>query len=41
MPKELDASDISVRLGATWIPVEIIEEFIWDLLEPSWYARDK
>ncbi len=41
MPKELDASDISVRLGATWIPVEIIEEFLWDLLEPSWYARDK
>ena len=41
LPKELDASEISVRLGATWIPTEIIEEFMWELLEPSWYVRDR
>lgn len=28
IPKDLSASEISVRLGATWIPTKYIEEFI-------------
>lgn len=37
MPKELTASEIEVRLGATWIPVEIYQQFLYELLDtPSW-----
>ncbi len=36
-PKELDASEIDVRLGATWIEPEIIDEFIKDTLKPAPY----
>lgn len=32
-PKPLDATEISVRLGTTWIPDDIITEFYWDLFE--------
>ena len=39
-PKDLEASEIAVRLGATWLPPEDIEEFIWYLLTPSWYVKD-
>ncbi|RRR61644.1 helicase [Streptococcus suis] len=39
MPKELTASEISVRLGATWIPTSDIEQFIFDTLQPSYYAK--
>lgn len=43
MPKELTASEIEVRLGATWIPVEIYQQFLYELLDtPSWvrnYAK--
>lgn len=35
-PKELSASEISVRLGSTWIPSEDIKVFIEYLLNPSW-----
>lgn len=38
-PKDLTASEISVRLGATWIPSEYIQEFVFELLEPSQYTR--
>ena len=38
-PKDLTASEISVRLGATWIPSEYIQEFVLELLEPSQYTR--
>ncbi len=37
-PKDLSASEISVRLGSTWIPEEDIKEFIDYLLTPSYYA---
>ena len=33
--KDLSASEISVRLGATWIPQEIIEQFVFELLKPN------
>ena len=33
-PKDLDASEISVRLGSTWIDKEYIEQFVHELLQP-------
>ena len=39
MPKELEASEINVRLGATWIPVKDIERFIFETLRTSGRAR--
>ncbi len=41
IPKDLEANEISVRLGATWIPSEYINEFIIHLLEPSYYVKEK
>lgn len=38
-PKDLSASEITVRLGSTWIPPEDIRAFVFDLLSPSWYAK--
>ena len=35
-PIDLSASEISVRLGSTWIPEDDIKEFINYLLQPSW-----
>ena len=37
-PKDLSASEISVRLGSTWIPTEDIKVFIEYLLNPNYYA---
>lgn len=37
-PQDLSASEISVRLGSTWIPPEDIKVFIEYLLNPSNYA---
>lgn len=37
--KDLSASEISVRLGATWIPTNYIEQFIFELLETPTYNR--
>ena len=34
--KDLTASEISVRLGATWIPEEDIKAFVFELLQPGW-----
>lgn len=39
MPKELEASEINVRLGATWIPPKDIERFIFETLKTPGYAR--
>ena len=38
-PKDLEASEISVRLGATWIPTEYIQQFLEELLDPPYYTR--
>ena len=40
-PQDLSASEISIRLGATWIPTEIIEQFIFELLKPNSSNRDR
>ena len=37
--KDLSASEISVRLGATWIPTKYIQQFIFELLEPSYRTK--
>ena len=37
IPKDLGASEIGVKLGATWIPPEIIRQFIFELLETPRY----
>ena len=39
--KDLSASEISVRLGATWIPVEDIRKFIFDLLQTDKQTQEK
>ena len=41
IPKDLPASEISVRLGTTWIPQEDIQQFMMELLTPSSYAEGK
>ena len=41
IPKDLSAGEISVRLGATWIPQEDIQRFVIELLTPSSYAAGK
>ena len=38
-PKDLDASEIEVRLGATWIDKAYIKQFMFELLEPAFYVR--
>ena len=41
IPKDLPASEISVRLGTTWIPQEDIQQFMMELLTPSSYAEGR
>ena len=38
-PKDLTASEIAVRLGATWLPPEIIQQFMFEFLGTPYYAR--
>ena len=38
-PQDLNAGEISVRLGGTWIPTEVISEFIFELLSTPKYAQ--
>ena len=40
-PAPLTAADISVRLGATWIPASDIGQFVREVLHPPYYAKDK
>ncbi|MGF3225959.1 helicase-related protein [Facklamia sp. P12932] len=39
MPEELTASEINVRLGATWIPVKDVENFVFETLKTPSFAR--
>ena len=41
IPKDLSAAEISVRLGATWIPQEDIQRFMTELLTPSSFAAGR
>lgn len=38
-PKDLTASEISVRLGATWLPTDIVEKFMFELLDTPRYMQ--
>ena len=38
-PKDLTASDISVRLGATWIPTSDIEDFLYETLQTGYFSQ--
>ena len=38
-PKDLDASEIDVRLGATWVDKEYIQQFMYELFEVPFYQR--
>ena len=40
-PKDLSASEIDVRLGATWLPPDVVEQFMFELLEPPYYIKSK
>lgn len=40
-PKELDASEIEVRLGATWIPSKYIEDFMREVFETPEHLLDR
>ena len=38
-PKDLTASEISVRLGATWIPEDVVSSFMYELFHTPYYAQ--
>ena len=40
-PNDLTASEIDVRLGATWLPERDIEAFLYSLLQPAHYLRSR
>ena len=40
-PQDLTAPQISVRLGATWLPPDAVEAFIYEILDTSWRVQDK
>ena len=40
-PKDLTASEISVRIGASWIDPKYYEQFMYELLQTPWRLRDK
>ena len=40
-PKDLEAQEIEVRLGATWIDKEYFQQFMWEVLETPGYLQDK
>lgn len=37
IPKDLEAHEISLRLGSTWIPEDVVNEFMWQLLDTPRY----
>ncbi|MEE1010995.1 MAG: helicase, partial [Acutalibacteraceae bacterium] len=38
-PTDLTASEISVRLGATWLPTDVIDDFMYELFSMAYYMR--
>ena len=40
VPNDLSASEIGVKLGSTWIPTNIVKQFIFELLETPFYRQD-
>lgn len=40
-PQDLTAGEIDVRLGATWLPQEDVQQFVTEFLKPSYYAESR
>ena len=40
-PTDLTASEISVRLGATWLPEDVVQKFMYELVDTPYYAQWK
>ena len=40
-PTDLNASEISVRLGSTWLPPDVVEQFVFELLDTSASCQEK
>ncbi|MPM21190.1 hypothetical protein SDC9_67633 [bioreactor metagenome] len=38
-PVDLTAAEINVRLGAAWLPPDVVEQFVHELLSPAFYIR--
>ena len=41
LPEPLTASDIEVRIGATWVPIDIYEDFMHEILSMDYFAKEK
>ena len=41
LPKDLDASEIDLRLGATWIDQKYIQQFMYEILQTPGYLRGR
>jgi N12 class adenine-specific DNA methylase len=41
MPDDLTAAEISVRLGATWLPEDVVQEFVYELLQTPPHAKSR
>lgn len=39
LPKELTASEIEIRIGATWVPTDIYNDFVYELLGTSYFSK--
>lgn len=39
LPKELTASEIEIRIGATWVPTDIYNDFVYELLGTSHFSK--
>lgn len=40
-PQNLGAGEIGVRIGANWVPIEVYQQFMVELLTPNYYVRDR
>ena len=40
-PVDLTAGEIGVRIGVNWVPKEVYEQFLYEVIGTSAYARDK
>ena len=40
-PADLGAGEIGVRIGANWVPIDIYQQFMVELLTPGYYAQNR
>ena len=40
-PQDLGAGEIGVRIGANWVPIDIYQQFMVELLTPGYYVRNR